>query len=79
MEPGLEVYYYDKQRDTSIELCGAGIIRKEITKAMGTNKTVLAWGGGLDRLMLRALGIEMIGELYRNEIGWLRRRRELKI
>lgn len=79
VEPGLEVYYYDKQRDTSIELCGAGIIRKEITKAMGTNKTVLAWGGGLDRLMLRALGIEMIGELYRNEIGWLRRRRELKI
>jgi phenylalanyl-tRNA synthetase alpha chain len=78
-EPSLEIYYYDEKKKDSIELGGAGIIRKEITKAMGTNKTVLAWGPGLDRLMLRALDIESITELYKNDIGWLRKRPELKI
>jgi phenylalanyl-tRNA synthetase alpha chain len=80
VEPGLEIYYHDKKRNDSIELGGAGIIRKEITKAMGTNKTVLAWGPGLDRLMLNSsLGIDSISELYKNDIGWLRRRKDLKI
>jgi len=79
VEPGLEIYYYDKGKNDSIELGGAGIIRKEITKAMGTNKTVLAWGPGLDRLMFNSLGIASISELYRNDVGWLRRRKELRI
>ena len=79
VEPGLEIYYYDKRKNDSIELGGAGIIRKEITKAMGTNKTVLAWGPGLDRLMFNSLGIASISELYRNDVGWLRRRKELRI
>jgi phenylalanyl-tRNA synthetase alpha subunit len=79
VEPGLEVHYYDEKKDDIIELCGGGIIRKEITKAMGTNKTVLAWGAGLDRLMFNALGISTLTELYKNDIGWLRKRAELKI
>jgi phenylalanyl-tRNA synthetase alpha chain len=79
VEPGLEIYYRDKKKNDSIELGGAGIIRKEITKAMGTNKTVLAWGPGLDRLMFGSLGIDSISELYKNDVGWLRRRKELKI
>ena len=79
VEPGLEIYYRDKKKNDSIELGGAGIIRKEITKAMGTNKTVLAWGPGLDRLMFNSLGIDSISELYRNDMGWLRRRKELKM
>ncbi len=79
VEPGLEIHYYDEKRKETIELCGGGIIRKEITKAMGTNKTVLAWGGGLERLMFKALGINSLTELYKNEVGWLRKRPELKI
>jgi phenylalanyl-tRNA synthetase alpha chain len=79
VEPGLEVHYYDEKKDDTIELCGGGIIRKEITKAMGTNKTVLAWGGGLERLMFRLLDIESLTELYKNDIGWLRERGELKL
>jgi phenylalanyl-tRNA synthetase alpha chain len=79
VEPGLELNYYDRKRDSMMELCGAGIIRKEITRAMGTNKTVLAWGGGLDRLLMLALGVPLITDLYKNDIGWLRSRPELEV
>ena len=79
VEPGLEVHYYDEKKKDYIELCGGGIIRKEITKAMGTNKTVLAWGGGVERLMFNVLGINSLTELYRNDMAWLRQRKEIKL
>jgi phenylalanyl-tRNA synthetase alpha chain len=79
VEPGLEVNYYDKNKKDTIELCGGGIIRKEITKAMGTDKTVLAWGGGLERLMFNFLELNSLTELYKNDLGWLRKRAELKL
>lgn len=78
VEPGLEICYYDEKKKDTIELGGAGIIRKEITKAMGTNKTVLAWGPGLERLMFKAFGIDTLAELYKNDIGWLRKREALR-
>jgi phenylalanyl-tRNA synthetase alpha chain len=71
VEPGLEINYYDERKKDTIELCGGGIIRKEITKAMGTNKTVLAWGGGLERLMFKILDIK--------NVDWLRKRADLKL
>ncbi|MGI0100645.1 MAG: phenylalanine--tRNA ligase subunit alpha [Candidatus Micrarchaeaceae archaeon] len=79
VEPGLEVYYYDEAKKDTVELCGGGIIRKEITRAMGTKSTVLAWGCGLDRLMFKELGISSLTELYKNDIGWLRNRPGLDI
>ncbi len=79
VEPGLEALYYDKERKDWIELVGAGIIRKEITKALGTKKTVLAWGAGLDRLLFRSLKIDALTTLYKNEIGWLRTRKRLEL
>ena len=79
VEPGLEMYYYDEKRGSITELGGAGIIRKEITKAMGTNKTVLAWGIGIERMLMRSIGVDLITDLYRNDIGWLNNRPELKI
>ncbi len=78
VEPGLEVNYFDENRGEWIELCGGGIIRKEITKALGTNKTVLAWGMSVERLMFDTLGIETLMELYRNEVGWLRKRKPIE-
>ncbi|MEM0154270.1 MAG: phenylalanine--tRNA ligase subunit alpha [Methanothrix sp.] len=79
VEPGLEASYYDEEHGDWIELCGGGIIRKEITKALGTDMRVIAWGAGLDRLMFKYLGISSLSELYKNDIGWLRRRRPLKL
>ena len=80
-EPSLQALYYDDEHGDTIELTGGGIIRKEITKAMGLDKTVLAWGGGIDRLLLnkRILGMESLLSLYKNNIGWLRNRGEIKI
>ncbi len=77
VEPGLEVHYFDKKLNDWIELCGGGVIRDEITKALGTKKTVLAWGGGLDRLMFNKLEIKTLSDLYRNEIDWLRSRKNI--
>ncbi len=80
-EPSLEFFYYDKEHDDFIELCGGGIIRKEITKAMGLNKTVLAWGSGVDRLLLnqKIFGVDAIPMLYKNDISWLRSRKNIKV
>lgn len=72
VEPGMEISYYDEKHRDTIELGGSGIIRNEITKAMGTNKKVLAWGIGIDRLMFNSLNLDSLSTLYKNEIGWLR-------
>jgi phenylalanyl-tRNA synthetase alpha chain len=75
VEPGLEVEYFDSEHNDWIELCGGGVIRKEITEALGTDKSVLAWGGGLDRLMFSRLGMESLTDLYKNDVDWLRKRK----
>jgi phenylalanyl-tRNA synthetase alpha chain len=77
VEPGLDVYYHDERLGKTIELCGAGIIRKEITNAMGTKKTVLAWGSGVERIGLNLMNMDSVTGLYNNNIGWLRNRKEL--
>ena len=80
-EPSLGFFYYDEAHGDIIELCGGGIIRKEITAAMGLNKTVLAWGGGVDRLLLndKIFGVGTLPELYKNDIAWLRTRGGIKV
>jgi phenylalanyl-tRNA synthetase alpha chain len=79
VEPGIEIYFRDEKRGSTMELGGAGVIRREITKAMGTNKTVLAWGIGVERLLMHSFEVDSITDLRRNDIGWLRERAELKI
>ncbi len=80
-EPSLEAFYYDEEHGDTIELTGGGIIRKEITKAMGTDRTVLAWGGGIERLMINSMvfGLDSIQTPYKNNLGWLRARKNLKV
>ncbi len=76
-EPSLEVFYFDKRHNDFVELGGAGIIRREICEALGTKKRVLAWGLGLDRLLLNLLELDDINEIYSNKISWLRERNEV--
>ncbi len=78
VEPGMELYYTPGD-GSSVELLGSGVIREEIAKAMGTKKSILAWGGGIDRLLLKSLKVDSIVELYKNNIGWLRNRREIEV
>jgi len=41
-------------------------------RPLGVRHPVLAWGGGLERLVMLRLGVKDIRKLYRNELGWLR-------
>ncbi len=64
----LEVFYNNKW----MELGGAGIFRPEVTKPLGVQHPVLAWGLGLERLAMMTLGLKDLRELYVSDIEWLR-------
>lgn len=55
-----------------IEMGGSGIFREEVTKPLGIDVPVLAWGLGIDRLAMFKLGINDIRYLFTNDLEWLR-------
>lgn len=55
-----------------IELAGSGIFRPELTKPLGVNVPVLAWGIGIDRIAMFKLGIDDIRELFSYNLEFLR-------
>ena len=57
------------------ELGGAGIFRPEVTKAQGLDVPVLAWGIGIDRMALMALGLNDLRELFSENIEEVRLRK----
>ena len=57
------------------ELGGAGIFRPEVTKTMGVDVPVLAWGMGIDRMALMALGLNDLRELFDEDIEEVRLRK----
>lgn len=76
VEPGAEYQARLKGRDEWIEMGGGGIIREEITGVRRNRLTVLAWGAGVERILLvKDPSLASISELYNNGIGWLRKRR----
>lgn len=56
------------------ELGGSGIFRPEVTKAMGVDVPVLAWGLGIDRMALMRLGLNDLRELFSADIEKIRLR-----
>jgi phenylalanyl-tRNA synthetase alpha chain len=65
-----EIYLPDKQ--TWIELGGAGMFRPEVLEPLGVETPVAAFGLGIERLTMLRLGIKDIRMLYKSDIGWLR-------
>ncbi|MCH5288460.1 MAG: phenylalanine--tRNA ligase subunit alpha [Treponema sp.] len=57
------------------ELGGSGIFRPEVTKAMGVDVPVAAWGIGIDRMALMALGLNDLRELFSENIEEVRLRK----
>ncbi len=57
------------------ELGGAGIFRPEVTEPLGVHVPVLAWGLGIDRMALMALGLNDLRELFTPDIESVRLRR----
>lgn len=75
-EPSLEVVGYSKAVNGWIELSGSGVFRPEVTWPLGVKVPVLAWGPGIERLMLMRYGLDDMRALYGADLGWLRNRVE---
>ena len=71
-EPSIEGFIYIPGLGWKEALPG-GIFRPEVTLPLGIDFPVLAWGIGIDRLAMAALGINDIRELVSRDLGWLRR------
>jgi phenylalanyl-tRNA synthetase alpha chain len=55
-----------------MELGGAGLFRPEVTLPLGVNVPVIAWGLGLDRMAMVALGIHDIRDLFSGDLDMVR-------
>ena len=58
-----------------IELGGSGIFRPELTKPLGINVPVIAWGIGIDRMAMFKLGLNDIRQLFSYDLEFLRNAR----
>src|SRR5438046_1259213 len=60
-----------------MELGGSGIFRPEVTVPLGIDSPVLAWGLGLERLVMTIEGLSDIRQLYLSDLDWLRDHRAI--
>ena len=72
-EPSVEVFIRHPTVGW-IELGGSGIFRPEVTRPLGVDVPVLAWGLGIDRMAMMALGIDDIRDLFSPDLDQVRRR-----
>ena len=70
-EPSLEVEV--RFNGKWMELGGAGIFRPEVTAPFGIKSPVLAWGLGLERLVMKRYGINDMRQLYLGDLEWMRK------
>jgi phenylalanyl-tRNA synthetase alpha chain len=73
-EPSIEVHIKHPVLGW-FELGGSGIFRPEVTKPLGIDAPVLAWGLGIDRMALMHLGLNDLRELFTPNIESVRTRR----
>ncbi len=73
-EPSIEVHIKHPVLGW-FELGGSGIFRPEVTKSLGIDVPVLAWGIGIDRMALMALGLNDLRELFSPDLESVRTRR----
>jgi phenylalanyl-tRNA synthetase alpha chain len=72
-EPSVEIDVYLKEKNTWVELGGAGILRPEVVKPLlGKDIPVLAWGFGLGRVILPYYGIKDLRDFYKNDMKQLK-------
>lgn len=71
-EPSLQTMAWRKDSNKWIELGGMGVFRPEVTLPLGVKNSVLAWGLGLDRLVMLKYGVNDIRQLFGANLDWLR-------
>jgi phenylalanyl-tRNA synthetase alpha chain len=73
-EPSVELHVKHPELGW-MELGGAGIFRPEVTLPLGVHVPVIAWGLGLDRMAMIALGIQDIRDLFSRDLDFVRTRK----
>lgn len=73
-EPSVEIYVWNSDHKTWMEVGGAGIFRPEVVvPVFGEFVPVLAWGPGFDRALMEYFGIKDLREMYKNDLDQLRK------
>jgi len=75
-EPSVELHVRHPELGW-MELGGAGIFRPEVTAPLGVSVPVIAWGLGLDRMAMVALGIQDIRDLFSRDLDFVRTKKIL--
>ena len=77
----VEVDVWNDYKQEWVELGGAGVFRPEVTKTLiGEEVPVLAWGLGLERIIVEYFDLQDLRDLYRNDIKQLQEmKRFLKV
>ncbi|MBI4229579.1 MAG: phenylalanine--tRNA ligase subunit alpha, partial [Planctomycetes bacterium] len=73
-EPSVEAFIRHP-RIGWMEMGGAGLFRPEVTTPPGVKGQVIAWGLGLDRMAMVALGVDDIRDLFATRLDTLRKMR----
>ncbi|MBN1685516.1 MAG: phenylalanine--tRNA ligase subunit alpha [Spirochaetales bacterium] len=73
-EPSIEVHIKHPVLGW-FELGGSGIFRPEVTKPLGVDVPVLAWGLGIDRMAMMQLEIDDMRELFSKDLEKVRLRK----
>ena len=71
-EPSLEIEIFFEKKEKWLELGGAGMFRPEVVRPFGITYNVLAWGLGLERLLMLKHDLDDIRKIYFSDIDWLR-------
>jgi len=72
-EPSVEIAVWNEQKKQWVELGGAGVFRPEVTKALlGEEVPVLAWGLGMERIVVEYFGLKDLRDIYKNDVKQLR-------
>ena len=71
-EPSIQPSIYVEKWKKWLELGGAGIFRPEVTIPLGVRWPVLAWGLGIERLLMIKYDVDDIRMIYLNDLEWLR-------
>ncbi len=73
-EPSVELHARHPQIGW-MELGGAGMFRPEVTRPLGVEQPVIAWGLGVDRMAMVSLGLDDIRELFSRDLEFVRNMR----
>ena len=63
-EPSLEIQAFSKQLNQWMEVGNSGIFRPETLRPFGITKNIIAWGFGMERMLMSLLGLTDIRQIY---------------